>query len=334
MRISNCITTIDSHTAGMPTRMVVAGAPYIPGETLAEKRQYVIEHLDAFVRTLLDEPRGHRAMRGAIITPPTTKEAHAGVVFIGGGCMPSCGHSTIGVVTTLLETGMIPPVEPVTEVVLETPAGLVRTKAVVKDGKAVSVSMVNVPAFLYSESIRVDVPGVGPLEMAISFGGNFNAILDAGEVGLEVRPENAAAFIDLAGRIRRAVNETVRVVHPEKPFINHVSHIQFSGLPMHPEATLKNIVISPPGFVDRSPCGTGTCARMAHLYFTGKLKLGDIFVHESVIGTLFRGRLLEETKVGGMRAVVPEITGSAFITGIHQFVVDPEDPVKHGFTLE
>lgn len=333
MKVARCISTIDSHTGGMATRMVVAGVSYLHGATMAEKRQYVIDNLSDVVSSVIDEPRGHRAMRGAILTPPCTPGADIGVVFIGGGCMPSCGHSTIGVVTTLLETGMIRPIEPITEIKLDTPAGLVHTRARVQGDRVLGVSMINVPAFLYADDVSIEVPGVGTINVSVAFGGNFNAIVSEGDVGIPVRPENASLLIEFAQRIKKLVNEKIRVVHPEKTFIDHVSHVQFSGPPLHPEATMKNMVISPPGLVDRSPCGTGTCARMASLHTTGKLAVGEEFVHESAIGTLFRGRILEETAVGPYSAVVPEVTGSAYITGMHQFMVDPDDPLGCGFIL-
>ena len=187
MNLVNCITTIDSHTAGMPTRMVVAGIPTIPGSTLEEKRQYVADHMGDSIGILIDEPRGHRAMRGAILTSPTRKEAQVAVIFIGGGCMPSCGHSTIGVITTILETGVIKPLEPVTEVVLETPAGLVHTKAAVREGKVESVSIVNVPAFAYESNVHIHVPGMKPLTVDIAFGGNFNILVNSMDIGVEIR---------------------------------------------------------------------------------------------------------------------------------------------------
>jgi len=333
MKFVNCISTIDSHTAGMPTRLVVSGVPYIPGNNLIEKRQYVIDHMRGIVSMLMDEPRGHRGMRGAILTPPTTKEAHAGVVFIGGNCIPSCGHSTIGVVATMLETGMIAPAEPVTEVVLETPAGLVHTRATVDEGRVVSVSMVNVPAFLYEADVEVNVPGMGRLVVDIAFGGNFNILVNATDIGIQVRPENIEAFIEKAILIKRVTDEKIQVVHPEKPFINRISHVQFYGPPLDPQAHMKNIAISIPGTVDRSPCGSGTCARMSHLFSKGKLHLGETFVHESVIGTLFDGKIIGETNIGNYPAIIPEITGKAFITGMHQFVLDPDDSLKYGLFL-
>ena len=333
MEISKCINTIDSHTAGMPTRMVVAGLPHIEGSTLVEKRQYVIDHMEDVIGMLIDEPRGHIGMRGAILTAPTTKEAHLGVIFIGGGCMPSCGHSTIGVVTTALEIGMLLATEPVTEVVLETPAGLVQTKAAVKNGRVLSVSMINTPAFVYDEGIPIDVPGVGLIKVDIAFGGNFNAIVRSMDLGIEIVPGNISVFIEKAKLVREVLNEKVHIVHPEKPFITGVTHVQFYGPAKHPEAHIKNITISPPGMVDRSPCGTGTCARLAHLFSKGDLNVGEVFVHESIIGTLFEGRVLEQTSVGSYLAVIPEITGSAYITGFHQFVSDPNDLCRSGFRL-
>lgn len=333
MKFVRCISTIDSHTAGMPTRMVTAGIPFIPGFSMADKRQFVIDNLSDTVNTLIDEPRGHNAMRGAIITTPCDPNADYGVVFIGGGCMTGCGHSTIGIVTTILETGMLKAVEPETNISLDTPSGLVRTKATIESGKVTSVSMINVPAFLFADDVMVEIAGIGKIKVIIAFGGNFYAIVKAKDLNVPIKPEYASNFINLAQDIKEQVNRKIKVFHPEKPFIKQVSHVQFWAPPLHPEATMKNVVISPPGLVDRSPCGTGTCARMASLHTVGELGINQEFVHESVIGTLFKGRIVKEIDVGSFKAIVPEIIGNAFITGMHQFMVDPLDPLPKGFSL-
>ena len=244
-----------------------------------------------------------------------------------------CGHGTIGICTVLVETGIIEAREPETEIVLDTPAGLVRAKVIVKSGKAESVTIRNVPSFLYKADIELDVPDVGHVKLDIAYGGNFYAILEADSVGLEVTTENANEIIAMGAKIWQAVNEQVEIHHPLEPQIDCVNYVEFCAPATHPKATLKNAVVVPPAGMDRSPCGTGTSAKMAALYTKGQLALDEEFVHESIIGTLFYCRLIEQTKIGEYRAVVPTIRGSAYITGIHQFVVDERDPFPGGFQL-
>jgi proline racemase len=244
-----------------------------------------------------------------------------------------CGHGTIAICTVLVETGMVEAVEPQTEIVLDTPAGLVRGYVDVKDGRAESVNIHNVPSFLFKADAEVEVPDLGRLRMDIAYGGNFYAILDARQVGLEIKAENANDFIAVGTKIWRAVNDQIEIHHPDEPQIDCINYVEFSAPPTHPKATLKNTVVIPPGGMDRSPCGTGTSAKMATLYAKGKLGLNEVFVHESIIGSLFFGELLAETTVGEFAAVVPSIRGSAYITGIHQFVAGPQDPFADGFQL-
>ena len=334
MKFDKLITAIDTHTEGNPERVVTGGIPFIPGKTMLEKSKYTRDNLD-YIRTLLVyEPRGHSNMYASLLVPPTVDGADFGVMYLEpGGYVTMCGHGTIAICTVLVETGIIEALEPETEIVLDTPAGLVRAKVAVKDGKAESVTIRNVPSFLYMADVKVDVPDVGRVKVDIAYGGNFYAILEAESVGLEIRPKHANKLISLGTKIWRSLNEQVEIHHPEEPVIDCVNYVEFSAPATHPKASVKNAVVVPPGGMDRSPCGTGTCAKMATLYSMGKLNLNEEFVHESIIGSLFYAKLIRETKVGDYEAVVPVIRGSAYITGINQFVVDPDDPFPAGFQL-
>ncbi len=334
MKFKRIITAVDSHTEGEPARVVIGGIPYIPGDTMFEKKRYGEQHLDHLRTMLMYEPRGHSAMSGSIITQPTVEGADIGIVFIEvSGWLPMCGHGTIATCTVLVETGIIEPQEPVTKLVLDTPAGIVRAEVKVENGSVKGVTIWNVPSFLYKSDVEVDVPTYGRVKVDIAWGGNFYAILPAESVGLEVTPEHATDLINCGRKIRQAIYEQVEVAHPENPLIDRVTHVEFSAPPTHPKATMKNAVIYGPGQIDRSPCGTGTSAKMATLYAKGELGLNEEFVHESIIGSLFYGKLVEETQVGSYRAVVPTISGRAYIMGIQQFVLDPEDPFPTGFYL-
>jgi len=334
MRFNRLISTIDTHTAGEPTRNIIGGIPPIPGRTMGDKMLYLRDNMDELRTMLMFEPRGHSVMSGTILTEPCQPEADIGVIYIEvGGYLPMCGHDTVGVGTALVEAGILPVTEPVTEVTLDTPAGLVHLKISVEDQVARSVTFANIPSFLYRSDVVVDVPELGELVMDIAYGGNFYAILPAQSVGIPIRPENAGELVRAGKAIRAAVNAQLEVQHPERPYITGLTHVEFYGPPTRADAHCQNAVVIPPGAIDRSPCGTGTSAKVATLYARGELGLGEEFGHESIIGTLFRARALEETDVAGYTAVVPEITGSAYVTGIHQFVVDPADPLKEGFLL-
>ncbi|MBZ2174983.1 proline racemase [Schnuerera sp. xch1] len=334
MKFSQSIHAIDSHTMGEATRIVVGGIPNIPGKTMPEKKEYLEKNLD-YVRTaIMHEPRGHNDMFGSIITQPTNDEADIGIIFMdGGGYLNMCGHGSIGASTVAVETGMVPMVEPVTELTLEAPAGLIKAKATIENEKVKELTIVNVPAFLYKQDVKIEVPEIGEITLDISFGGSFFAIVHAKQLGLKIEPNNANKLKEIGLEIRDIVNKKIEIQHPTLDHIKTVDLVEIYDEPTHPDATLKNVVIFGEGQVDRSPCGTGTSAKMATLHAKGQLEEGEPFIYESILGTLFRGRIVGTTKVGDFDAVIPEITGSAYITGFNHFVIDEDDPVKYGFSL-
>lgn len=333
MRTTNVYQVVDSHTEGMPTRVITGGVGLIPGATMGERRLWFMENRDGLRRLLMREPRGHSAMSGAILQPPTREDADWGVLFIEvSGLLPMCGHGTMGVCTVLVETGMVDVVEPVTMVRLDTPAGLVTAEVAVEDGRAVSVTITNVPSFLMRSAASVEVPGCGQVGYDLAFGGNFYAVVELEELGL---PFEKAAKDDLlrAGLgIMAAINETEEPVHPVRTDIRGCYHVYLQA-PGSTAAHSRHAMAIHPGWFDRSPCGTGTSARMAQLHAKGELALGAKFVNESFIGSRFIGHLVEETVVGGMRAVVPAVSGRAWITGTAQYMLDPSDPYPEGFDL-
>jgi proline racemase len=334
MRFQRMIATIDTHTEGEPTRTIIGGLPHIPGDSVAAKMAYVRDNLDDLRRMLMYEPRGNEVMSGVILTPPCRGDADIGVIYIEvGGYLPMCGHDTIGCCTALVETGIVPVEEPITTIRLDTPAGLVVARVAVVDGSAKQVTFTNAPAFLYRKDVNVDVPGYGRVTLDIAYGGNFYALVEARQLGLEITAERAGEIVQAGKAVRAAVNGAIRVQHPEMEFIEGLTHVEFYGPPTHPDADVKNAVVIPPGSIDRSPCGTGTSAKLAVLHARGKLREDEEFVHESIIGTIFRARIVGTTQVGPFAAVIPEISGRAYVTGIHHFVVDPEDPLKRGFLL-
>lgn len=334
MNFKKIITAIDAHTEGNPERVVTGGIPPIPGKTMLEKSWYARENLDYLRTMLVHEPRGHSNMYAALLVPPTIEEADVGVLYLEpGGYVTMCGHGTIAICTVLIETGIIEAREPETQIVLDTPAGIVRGLVNLKDGRAEFVTIRNVPSFLYKKDLELVVPDVGSVTLDIAYGGNFYAIIDAERLGLAVITENTNILMSVGTKIWQTVNDQVEIHHPLEPEIDCINYVEFSAPATHPKATLKNAVVVPPAGMDRSPCGTGTSAKMATLYAKGKLNLNEEFVHESIIGTLFYGQLIEETRVGEYAAVVPTIRGSAYITGLHQFVVDPNDPFPDGFHL-
>ncbi|OPJ56409.1 proline racemase [Alkalithermobacter paradoxus] len=329
------IHAVDSHTMGEPTRIIIGGIPNIPGKTMADKKEYLEKNMDNLRTAVMLEPRGHNDMFGSIITAPVNEEADFGIIFMdGGGYLNMCGHGSIGAVTVAIETGMVTPLEPITEVTMDTPAGLVKAKAKVENGKVKEVSIINVPAFHYKKDVEIDVPEIGKITLDISFGGSFFAILHANQLGLKVEPKNAQKLTELGLKIRDIVNEKIEISHPTLEHIKTVDLVEIYDDPTHPEANYKNVVVFGQGQVDRSPCGTGTSAKMATLYSKGELKKEELFVYESILGTIFKGRVLGTENIGEYEAVIPEITGSAYITGFNHFVIDPDDPVKYGFILK
>ncbi len=340
MKIARLITTVDAHTAGENVRVITGGIPYIPGKTIVEKMEHCKKELDQLRTALMYEPRGYRAMFGCIVTAPTTKDADLGILFMGApGYLDMCGHALIGATTVVIETGIIKATEPITVVKWDTGAGLITTTASVEHGRVQSVTFRSALSFLYKSSVPIKIHRLGKILVDISFGGVFTAIVSAKDLGIKVIPEYSDQILDLGERILDAVNEQIEVRHPDQPHIKTVDQVMITDDPVNRSANYRNAVVcchGPPGCkkaIDRSPCGTGTCARMAQLFSNGELKLNQEFIHESIIGTLFRGKLVEEVLVGDYQAAVPEVTGTAYVTGIHQFVLDRDDPLKYGFLL-
>ncbi|MFB7825058.1 proline racemase family protein [Streptomyces hydrogenans] len=334
MRTRHVYHAVDSHTEGMPTRVIAGGVGVIPGATMAEKRLHFIEHRDSLRTLLMYEPRGHAAMSGAILQPATRPDADYGVLFIEvSGLLPMCGHGTIGVATVLVETGMVPVTEPVTTVRLDTPAGLVSVDVRVEDGAARSVTLTNVPAFSVGLDLKAEVPGFGTVTYDLAYGGNFYAFVELDALGLPFDRAHKQELITAGLAIMDAINAgDDRPVHPEDPAVAGVKHVYLAA-PGSDATRSRHAMAIHPGWFDRSPCGTGTSARMAQLHARGQLALDTDFVNESFIGTEFTGRLVAETTVGGRPAVVPTVTGRAWITGTAQYFLDPTDPFPAGFLL-
>ncbi|MGX8702585.1 proline racemase family protein [Caproiciproducens sp.] len=334
MNFTNAIRVVDTHTVGQDTRIIVGGIPVLKGSSMMEKKQYFMDNYDEIRRLTMLEPRGHANMFGAILTEPTVADADYGMLFIDGeGCLNMCGHGTIGVATMLVETGMVRVTEPFTELTLEAPAGLIRVRVKVLNGHAVEASFQNVPSFLYAKDVFLDVPDLGRVCLDIAFGGSFFGIVNQKQLGIEnICPENVPDIVPRALALMRCVNEHVQVQHPLLP-INKVELIEVYGPPKTRGVDVQNIVVLGHGEVDRSPCGTGTCAKVATLVARGNLELGQEFVHESVLRTSFKAKALEKVKIGEFDGIIPEITGSAYITGFNHLVVDRNDPLKYGFVL-
>jgi len=329
-RFENQFTVVDSHTVGEFTRIVLDGTPELPGNTMIEKKNYLSEHYDHLRTALMLEPRGHRDMFGAFIVEPVHEEADFGVIFMDtGGYVNMCGHGTIGCSTVAVEAGLVPVTEPYTDIVLDAPAGLIHVRVKVENGKAVEVTLVNVPAFVYKEGLTTKVDGAD-IKYDIAFGGSFFALVDAAQFGMDITPENAKELIAKGMTILENSNREVPVQHPTLD-INDIYITEIYGRALTPEGDLRNIVIFGQDQADRSPCGTGTSAKMAYLYKHGKLGLNQPFVYESFMGSKFRGEIIGVTKVGDFDAIIPQITGSAYITGVGTYLIDPTDPLKYGF---
>ena len=327
------ITAVDSHTEGMPTRVVTSGIDAIPGATMNERRLHFMAHLDHLRHFLMDEPRGHPAMSGAILQPSTRPDCDWGVVYIEvSGCLPMCGHGTIGVATVLVEERLVEVTEPVTSIRLDTPAGVVVASVAVTDGHADSVTIENVPAYSERLDAVVAVPGLGDVPYSLAFGGNFYAMVDLDDVGLPFDRARQRDIVEAGLAIMAAINETDPPRHPLIDGVDHCHHVEFIA-PGSDERLSRHAMAIHPGWFDRSPCGTGTSARMAELHARGALALGADFVNESFIGSRFIGRLIAETEVEGRPAVIPTITGRAWITGRAEYLLDPADPFPNGFVF-
>jgi 4-hydroxyproline epimerase len=324
---------IDAHTCGNPVRVVAGGTPALVGASSSERRQYFLKHYDWIRTGLMFEPRGHDMMSGSVLYPSTRSDCDTGILFIEtSGCLPMCGHGTIGTVTVAIERGLV---QPKTEGVLklDAPAGVVEA-TYKRDGDYVdSVRIKNIASYLHAEGVTVDCPGIGELSFDISYGGNYYAILEPQKNYRDMADFPPGEIQRLSLILRRLLNEKLEVVHPENPTIKGISHILWTGKPKNPKAHARNAVFYGDKAIDRSPCGTGTSARMAQLAARGKLKVGDDFVHESIIGSLFGGRVEAKAKVGNHEAIIPSIEGWARITGFNTIFIDDRDPYKHGFQL-
>jgi proline racemase len=333
MRARRVFHAVDSHTEGMPTRVIVGGVGVLPGATMDERRLHVMNEADDLRTLLMYEPRGHASMSGAILQPPTRPDADWGVVYIEvSGCLPMCGHGTIGVATVLVETGMVEVTEPVTTIRLDVPAGLVEARVHVENGRAKAVTIRNVPSYVVGLDRAVDVPGVGEVTYDLAFGGNFYAIVPIERLGIPFERSEKQRMLDVSLALMEAINTIDLPVHPENPAIRECHHVYLEA-PGSTAQHSRHAMAIHPGWFDRSPCGTGTSARMAQLHARGELDLDTDFVNESFIGTRFVGRLVEQTTVADIPAVVPTITGRAWVTGTAQYVLDPDDPFPAGFLL-
>jgi trans-L-3-hydroxyproline dehydratase len=331
------ITTLDAHAAGEPLRIITGGLPELPGATILERRRYMREHLDHVRRALMWEPRGHYDMYGAVLTPPVTPGADLGVLFLHNeGYSTMCGHGVIALVTALLETGALPARGQRTPVALDTPAGLVRATAHLgEDGRVERVSFLNVASFLYARDVALEVPGYGAVLADIAFGGAFYAILPAERVGLQVVPEQAKQLVAAGEAIKRAVNAALPIRHPFEDDLGFLYGTILTGAPEDPAHHSRNICVFANAEVDRSPTGTGVSARLALHHAKGELELGQPIVIESILGrrSAFEGRVSAAERVGPYDAVVPEVGGTAGLTGRHEFVIRPDDALGQGFLI-
>ncbi len=331
------ITTLDTHTAGEPLRIVTGGMPELPGATILARRRSMQEQYDHIRKALMWEPRGHYNMYGCILTPPVTPGADLGVLFMHNeGYSTMCGHGTIGLVTALLETGALPARGKHTPVNLDTPAGLVRATAHIDDsGHVEKVSFLNVPSFMYARDIELVVGSYGRLTFDIAFGGAFYVIVPASQVRLRVSPEQASELVRAGEAIKKAVNVQIQVKHPVEDDLSFVYGAIFTDAPANPAHHSRNVCIFANGEVDRSPTGTGVSARLAQLHVKGEIAEGQHIVIESILGeiSVFGGHVAERAHVGPFEAIVPEVSGTAFISGRHEFIIDPRDQLGRGFLI-
>lgn len=328
------VRTIDAHAAGEPLRIITSGLPPIPGRTMLEKRRYAKEKLDHLRTALLWEPRGHADMYGCIPTEPVNQGSHLGVLFLHNeGFSTMCGHGIIALVTVALETGMLHLKKTGPVLRIDTPAGLVRARASFESGRVREVSFLNVPSFAYALDKGVDVPGLGQVNVDIAFGGAFYAFCTAPSLGLLLVPKEFRRLIDIGMKVKRAVGEAIPIRHPEEGDLGFVYGTIFVGPPFEREHHSRHVCVFAEGEVDRSPTGTGVSGRAALLFARGEIEKGKPFSVESIIGTCFTGCVKETTRLGSYDAVIPEVTGSASITGRNEFLIDPSDPLRHGFIL-
>jgi proline racemase len=346
MRLDEVIQAVEVHAGGEPGRVIVGGVHDVPGNTMLEKRNHLWHEGDRLRKLMLREPRGYPALCANVVLPATSPEADAGYVIMEQAEYPAMsGSNTICTATVLINERMVPVKEPITTLVLEAPAGLIRISAEVRDGKARAITFENVPAFVHRLDVPVEVPQVGTVSVDVAWGGMFYALTHASALGFHLTPDEGRDLVRVGEMIKAAAREQIPVAHPEQPELAGISIMEWAGPPSVPGADGKNTVVvssgtldwqrpeSFTGVLDRSPCGTGTCARMAVLHARGQLPIGRDFVHEGILGTTWTGRLLRETTVGSLPAVVPQLTGSAWITGHTAYHLDDDDPFPEGFTV-
>ncbi len=325
---------VDGHTCGNPVRLVAGGGPRLEGSTMMERRAHFLAEYDWIRTGLMFEPRGHDMMSGSILYPPTREDCDVAILFIEtSGCLPMCGHGTIGTVTMGIEQGLITPKVP-GQLRLDTPAGLVTAEYRQVGEHVEEVRITNVPSFLYAEGLTVECPQLGEIRVDVAYGGNFYAIVEPQDNYRDMADYSAGDLIAWSPVVRQRLNEKYSFVHPENPGINRLSHMLWTGAPTVEGAHARNAVFYGDKAIDRSPCGTGTSARMAQLHAKGKLKAGDDFVHESIIGSLFKGRVEKEVTLAGKKAIIPSIGGWARQTGFTTIFIDERDPFAHGFVAK
>ena len=324
---------IDGHTCGNPVRLVVGGGPLLKGKTMMERRAHFLAEFDWIRTGLMFEPRGHDMMSGSILYPPTRPDCDVAILFIEtSGCLPMCGHGTIGTVTMAIEHGLIRPKTP-GRLNLDTPAGLVVAEYSQVGEHVEEVRITNVPSFLYAEGLTVECPVLGEIVVDVAYGGNFYAIVEPQQNYRDMADHSAGDLVAWSPVVRKRLNEKYTFVHPEHPGITGLSHMLWTGAPRDPEAHARNAVFYGDKAIDRSPCGTGTSARMAQLHAKGSLREGDAFVHESIIGSLFKGRVEKEVAVGNRKAIIPSVGGWARMTGLNTIFIDDRDPFARGFVV-
>ncbi len=329
----NTFLCIDAHTCGNPVRVVTGGAPTLYGATMSERRQHFLAEYDWIRTGLMFEPRGHAMMSGSILYDPIRDDTDAALLFIEtSGCLPMCGHGTIGTVVVVIEHGLVKPRVP-GRLRLEVPAGIVEAEYHEVNGHVETVRLRNVPSYLAGQDLTVNVPELGPIGFDVAYGGNFYAIVDPRGDFKSLDQLAASDILRLSPIVRQAINEKYHFVHPLNPTIHGCSHIEWTGAPRNPQADGRNAVFYGDNAIDRSPCGTGTSARLAQLMAKGRLTKGDIFVHESIIGSLFTGRVEELVTVGAHSGIIPSIEGWARVTGFNTIFIDDHDPYAHGFQV-
>ncbi|MCJ8013464.1 proline racemase family protein [Paenibacillus sp. KQZ6P-2] len=333
MELKQYYTTIDAHAGGEPLRIITGGIPPLKGDTILARRAYFREHYDYIRKVLMYEPRGHHGMYGCVMTPPVSPDADFGVLFMHNeGFSTMCGHGVIAVVTAALELGLLPAAEDRSQIIIDSPAGKVIAHADHEGTEVKSVSFQNVPSFVYAQDYPVVIEGKS-FTVDIAFGGAFYAIVKAEDIGTSVDIAKLPDLQQWGSAIKAYIESTLTVRHPLEPELQGIYGVIVSDSPRRDGSHLRNVTIFADAQIDRSPCGTGTCARMAALYARGELDIDQDFVHESIVNSQFTGRILEKTYVADKEAVIPEIKGRAFITGTHQFIVDPADPLGKGFLL-